>query len=174
MINDLDLSLDEKSAPKMYTSLPDGSRVRKDDFRIEACGTVDELNSHIGLLASYVPVDMAEELHTVQRFLFAIGAHLAGVDPVKGFPGPDDIAALQLRIQSMQSVVGKFNGFILPCGSTAAAQSHVCRTVCRRAERCAVRLNSYPDVLYLNKLSSFFFFLSTYLNYFKGIDEIKL
>ena len=165
---------DELSAPQFFTSLPDGSRIRKDDARMDACGTVDELNSHIGLLAAQVPVDLADELHIIQRRLFAIGSHLVGVEKVKGYPGGVEIEHLKSRIVEMQGVIGKFNGFLLPGGCISASQAHVCRTVCRRAERCAVRLNSYPDVLYLNKLSTYFFFLSLYLNYFNGFNEIKV
>lgn len=162
------------SMPQMFTSLPDGSRVRKDDQRIEACGTVDELNSHIGLLAAEVPFDMANELHDIQRVLFAVGSHLVGVCHPQGMPGDNQIAYLQKRISEMQETCGRFTGFVLPGGCHSAALSHVCRTVCRRAERHAVRLNNYADVLYLNRLSTYFFYLSKYLNYFHGIDEIKV
>lgn len=174
MTNENHKNMDEQSTPKMFTSLPDGTRVRKDDLRFDACGTVDELNSHIGLLSAELPVDLAQELHGIQRKLFAIGAHLVGVDKVDGYPDQTDIDFLQKRCLEMQKISGKINCFVLPGGCHSAAHSHVCRTVCRRAERCAVRLESYSDVLYLNKLSTYFFFLSLYLNYFKGIDEIKL
>ena len=166
--------LDEMSAPQMFTSLPDGTRVRKDDLRIEACGAVDELNSQIGLLVTDAPEELKSDLYSIQRSLFAVGAHLVGVEHVQDFPGTEAIQCLQERILFFQKKSDKFRGFILPGGSRVAAQSHICRTVCRRAERSAVRLNSYPDVLYLNKLSGYFFFLSIYLNKIMNIDEIKV
>ena len=166
--------LDEDHVPQMFTSLPDGSKVRKDDLRMEACGTVDELNSFIGLLAADSPLHISEELHHIQRKLFAIGAHLVGVATPKGYPGDEDIQQMKARIAEFQQVCGKFHSFVLPGGCRAAALSHVCRTVCRRAERCAVSLNSYSDVLYLNRLSTYFFYLSTYFNNFNGNEEIKV
>ena len=173
-VNLEDVSFDIISTPQMYTSLPNGERIRKDDLRMEACGTVDELNSYIGLLVAESPHQVIDELHEIQRKLFAIGAHLVGIDSPEGYPGESDIMQLKERIASFQSSCGKFHGFILPGGCRAAALSHVCRTVCRRAERCAVSLNSYSDVLYLNRLSTYFFYLSAYFNNFNGNDEIKV
>lgn len=152
------------------TRRADGSTVPKDDASIEAYGTIDELNSHIGLLATQLPADWRSELLDIQRHLFAIGAYLAGVPSPDYFPTAADVAHLEALMDAMPP----FSGFVLPGGSPAAAQAHVCRTVCRRAER-RVLTAKYPNALpYLNRLSDYFFCLSRKTNLFREIDENKL
>jgi cob(I)alamin adenosyltransferase len=163
---------------RIYTRLGDGgethlgdmSRVAKTHPRIEAFGDVDELNSHIGVLLNVegVPERYAEWLRHIQNDLFDLGADLS-------VPEPDDADARQrLRVRPEQTVwleercdeenatLPKLTSFLLPGGSAVAAQLHVCRTVCRRAERRALEVDgANPEVVrYLNRLSDLFFILS--------------
>lgn len=156
------------------TDLADGTRVMKDDLRMDICGTLDELSSHIGLLLVDCPAALTAELQYVQRKLFAIGAYVAGARDLPGLPTSEDVQVLKRRIAEWGHSCGAFDGFILPGGCRAAAQSHVCRTVCRRAERCVVTLRIGVVLPYLNRLSTYFFYLSKYLNKISGVEEIKI
>ncbi|KXK39870.1 MAG: cob(I)yrinic acid a,c-diamide adenosyltransferase [Saprospiraceae bacterium] len=161
-----------KSGDKGTTALFGGKRVPKDDIRIEAYGTVDELNSFIGLLNSaFVDATQNHFLTEVQKRLFTIGSNLAS-NPDKEVITPDieedDINAIEKEIDMMQDLLPKLKNFILPGGHQAAGFAHVCRTVCRRAERRVITLDrdSTVDPLiikYLNRLSDYFFVLSRYI-----------
>ena len=156
------------------TSLFGGARVFKDDARIEAYGTVDELSSFIGVArATSLPKDVDTELQQVQRDLFDIGAHLAspGMDR---FPGVEDarVTALERAIDAMESQLAPLTGFILPGGSPGAAQLHVARTVCRRAERCVIALQDASTIVYLNRLSDYLFVAARYANHAAGVNDI--
>ncbi len=160
------------------TSLADGRRVPKNDVRIEACGALDELNSHIGfLLAAGVMPEAEAELHDVQRRLFALGALAAGVVSPQYLPDAAAVRALEPPLE--RSTAPRFSGFVLPGGCEAAARAHICRAVCRRAERrllsaLAEGPQTADALRYLNRLSAYFFSLSRQLNIFFGAQEIKL
>lgn len=164
------------------TGLIGGSRVKKYDIRLEAYGTVDELNSHVGLILSGVEDKRVYEVLTdVQNKLFVIGAHLAmdenAGDMKQQLPCTDqDIELLEKEMDQMFEVLPKLNHFILPTGCQTAAFAHVARTVCRRAERRIVELAEKTDVdqnlaKYINRLSDYLFVLSRKLNFDKKVAE---
>lgn len=158
------------------TGLGDGSRIAKDDIRIHALGDVDELNSQLGLLlCETLPATLRAELLEIQHDLFDLGSELC-------LPGSSLITATQ--VTRLDRLLEKYNAdllplkeFILPGGSRAAAQMHVCRTVCRRAERTVVTL-AHDDTVnpqprqYLNRLSDLCFVLSRVLNRYAGGSDI--
>ena len=158
------------------THLGDMSRVPKTHPRIEAYGTVDELNSHIGLALTVEPMPghYADWLRRIQNDLFDVGADIsAPEDPARERLRvlPEQTAWLEARCDEVNATLAPLKSFVLPGGTPAAAHLHVCRTVCRRAERlaiaCAGELN--PEVIrYLNRLSDLLFILSRGAN---GGDE---
>ena len=170
---------------KGTTSLVGGQRVDKDNMRVEAYGTVDELNSHIGLLASLLRGNCdeatASTLFKVQNRLFNLGAYLAtetddAASPVYGL-SDDDIKGIEARIDEMDATLPPMRSFILPGGCHSAAQADVGRTVARRAERRVITLAHNAPVnplalQYLNRLSDFFFILSRYINVQNDFSEI--
>ena len=148
------------------TGLGDGTRTGKDAPRIEAIGEVDELNAHVGLLLaelaadSSVAPDLRADLVEIQHGLLDLGAELA-VPAKPRFP-PGRLERLDARIAALNATLPPLREFILPGGTRAAAQAHVCRTVCRRAERAIVRLArteavGEPARGYINRLSDWFF-----------------
>lgn len=164
------------------TSLVGGQRVAKTHVRLEAYGTVDELNSHIGLLISLLTDDADRALLTdIQNLLFSIGSMLATDTSARDYrPGryitSDDVTALERAIDAAEEGLPGWRGFILPGGTTAAAQAHVCRTVCRRAERRIYALAAEADVdaqllAYVNRLSDYFFALAKKINHSAGQEE---
>lgn len=172
------------------TSLYGGKRVMKDDIRIEVSGEIDELNAHIGLLATSCNAEVSRFLAEIQARLFIIGSSLSstagnrtwrvGKDVQgEGCLGREEIARLEHETDRLQSIVPALDTFVLPGGSVAAAQAHVCRTVCRRVERRLVTLSreEHIDSLlmqFVNRLSDYFFSLALYLNFIEGCDEKKL
>ena len=170
-----------KTGDKGDTSLFCGQRVPKDALRIEAYGTIDELNSILGRVqAESSDKRISEIIATVQKELFALGADLATPRSapsklVRRFE-PKDAHTLEKLIDGLESRVKPLKSFILPGGSTIAAQIHVARTVCRRAERAVVRLSRNEDIgtgimVYLNRLSDLLFVLARYANQAAGIPE---
>jgi cob(I)alamin adenosyltransferase len=169
---------------RIYTRLGDGgethlgdmSRVAKTHPRIEAYGTVDELNAHIGLALTIdgLPGDYAEWLQRVQNDLFDVGADIAAPeDPERERLRvvPEQTEWLEQRCDEVNATLAPLKSFVLPGGTGAAAQLHVCRTVCRRAERLAIACGDQlnPEVVrYLNRLSDLLFILSRGAN---GGDE---
>lgn len=165
------------------TSLVGGTRVDKDDIRLETYGTVDELSSHIGLLLALADSSTAiqAQLRHIQDKLFYVGAYLAtrplpGTQPEPQGLGTEDIEDIEKAIDALDAEVPKANAFILPGGTVAAAQAHIARTVCRRAERHTVTLSrtSYvsPTLLrYLNRLSDFLFILARAYNYAAQVED---
>lgn len=161
------------------TSLFGGTRVAKNDARIDAYGTVDELSSHIGVArASGVPAETDRLLDQVQRDLFEIGAHLASPGTSR-FPGIDTrrIAELEEAIDAMERELAPLTSFILPGGSLAAAQLHVARTVCRRAERLVVALHdesaaAVSTIAYLNRLSDYLFVAARFANRRADVEDV--
>ena len=177
-------------ATKIYTKTGDdgttglfgGARLPKHHIRIEAYGTVDELNSVIGWLMALLPNDETHHLlQTIQSRLFTVGANLAS-EPGKDMITPDlmdsDITMIEQAIDQMQAVLPELKHFILPGGSQAVSAAHLARTVCRRAERRCVALAFDSQVepiiiLYLNRLSDYFFVLARWIGNREGIEEIK-
>lgn len=162
------------------TSLVGGKRVPKDCARLESYGTIDELNAQVGLLLTYVsePVDR-ETLIGIQNNLFVIGAQLATESPQ--VPSvvitSVDVTKLEQSIDAASEGLPKWRGFTLPGGCRPAALAHVCRTICRRAERRILALNSSEEVApellaYVNRLSDYFYILALRLNFLQGTDEI--
>jgi cob(I)alamin adenosyltransferase len=161
---------------RIYTRLGDGgethlgdmSRVPKTDARIEAYGTVDELNAHIGLALTIeeLPGDYAEWLRHVQNDLFDVGADIAAPeDPERARLRvlPEQTSWLEERCDEVNATLAPLRSFVLPGGTGAAAQLHVCRTVCRRAERRAIACGDQVNaevIRYLNRLSDLLFILS--------------
>lgn len=150
------------------TGLAGNTRVGKDHPRIEVMGEVDELNSHIGLLLTdTLPDEIRVLLTQVQQNLFNLGGELA----MPGFKGitEDRVTLLDEAITRYNAELSPLKEFVLPGGSRAAAQAHVCRTVCRRAERRLVALSNSESlspllVQYLNRLSDLLFVLARVLN----------
>ena len=156
------------------TSLVGGTRVPKDDKRVEAYGTVDELNSHIGLLAEMLREkheSRYDELKAVQHNLFTLQTLLATEDADIYSRLPqlhiEEVEKLERQIDSLTDLLPKLRNFVIAGGNIAGAQAHVCRTVCRRAERRVVALSHEVSVdeaisRYLNRLSDYLFVLARY------------
>ncbi len=158
------------------TGLGDNTRVSKDSLRVHAMGDVDELNSNIGvLLCEELPPSVRDLLVEVQQQLFNLGGELSipGYELLK----PEAVARLDAALEEHNAQLPRLAEFILPAGSRAAAQAHVCRTVARRAERAVVALglaeplNDAPRQ-YLNRLSDLLFVLSRVLNRMNGGDDV--
>jgi len=175
-----------KTGDQGSTSLASGVRVPKTDMRIEAYGTVDELNSWVGMLRaglqklSGVSIPNSDEqLEWIQNRLFNLGAALSDA------PGEwiiaEDVQQLEQWIDAMQAVVPKQHAFVLPAGSEPVCRCHICRTICRRAERKMIEMNVCKmsqigsadpgsktenfDLPFMNRLSDYFFVLSRFLGY---------
>ncbi len=171
-----------KGGDKGSTSLFGGQRVSKDHWQIEAYGTVDELNSTLGLLASYISEKKVDkEILQIQHDLFDIGSLLAtplDVDFQLPEISEDTIANLESSIDNMNTHLPILKHFILPGGAKSVAIAHICRTVCRRAERRVVAVKDEirsPEMIikYLNRLSDYLFVLSRYLGHLSGVEERK-
>ena len=165
------------------TGLYGGPRVRKDSLRIEAYGTVDELNAVLGMARSFgVPAGVDLLLERLQNELFDVGAELASPDPAaQGTLSVDAarIAFLEAAVDGHDQNLPPLKQFILPGGTTAAASLHFARTVCRRAERLVVSLSSNPEeriaptvVVYLNRLSDLLFVLARAVNQTVGQPDV--
>ena len=164
------------------TSLVGGKRVDKACARLESYGTIDELNAQVGLLLTHV-YDSAELecLIGIQNCLFVVGAQLAteaeSSHTLSCTITADDVTALESQIDRASEGLPKWRGFTLPGGCRAAAIAHVCRTVCRRAERRILALNATEPVssqllAYVNRLSDYFYVLALRLNFLQGTEEI--
>jgi cob(I)alamin adenosyltransferase len=164
------------------TGLGGGQRVAKDSARIATYGTVDELNSVLGLaLAAGLDETLAEELTRVQNELFHLGSDLCVLEEDKEkTPVPHiearHVEALEQCLDRLTPEVGPLRNFILPGGSLGAAHLHVARTVCRRAERLLVTLAREEPVgehalRYLNRLSDALFVMARYENKAKGVED---
>jgi cob(I)alamin adenosyltransferase len=164
------------------TSLFGGQRVPKDAQRIEAYGTVDELNSILGIVRADNRESQVDEiLERVQHSLFNLGADLAtprSLDKSITRIAPRDTVVLEKSIDQIEPKLKPLRSFILPGGSPVAARLHFARTVCRRAERVIVRLSRNEDIgdeitVYLNRLSDLLFVLARYANRVADIPETK-
>ena len=167
------------------TSLIGGTKVAKSHIRIDSYGTVDELNSYIGMVSDLAAEARTKEiLKEIQDRLFTIGSSLA-CDPEKEplMKIPDlketDIDLLEREIDSMNDILPSMKSFILPGGHIAISTTHVARCVCRRAERCCVNMQEHelfvePLVIkYLNRLSDYLFVLSRYTAHVLNIEELQ-
>jgi cob(I)alamin adenosyltransferase len=173
-----------KGGDKGQTSLVGGERVPKDATRIECYGTVDELNAFLGMAsvsaAEAVPA-LLPILRRVQHELFNLGSILAtrpeDVHPKQPRITPVEIEQLEKEIDSMNADLPPLRSFVLPGGSRISTELHACRTICRRAERLAVRLareESVPPeaIQYLNRLSDALFVWSRWANHYLNIAEV--
>jgi len=171
-----------KTGDQGQTGLFGGPRVAKDSPRIEAYGSVDELNAVLGVArAAGVPAAFDAPLARVQNQLFDLGAELAAPDPAKfALAGVTDecIAALEQEIDAWEATLPPLRQFILPGGAPAAAHLHVARTVCRRAERRVITLAAIETehvapraIIYLNRLSDWLFVLARAVNQSVGIND---
>ena len=158
-----------KTGDKGMTSLVGGTRVEKYHLRLECYGTIDELNSHIGLLLdSSESTEIKEILLKIQHSLFNIGSYLATENPKESsmpLIKKNDIAFLEKKIDEYVSQLPELKNFILPSGHPLASQSHIARTVCRRAERNIIKLSQEIEIqenviMYVNRLSDFLFVLA--------------
>ena len=182
-----------RTGDKGMTSLVGGVRIKKSDIRLEAYGTVDELSAHLGLLAAMLPADedMSEDNGTpglrqtvirIQNNLFNVCTHLAtdqSQTPLypSAYLAEGETAFLEQEVDRMMGVLPERQGFILPGGTPAAAQAHVARTVCRRAERRIAALAEVAVVgediqKYINRLSDFLFVLAKIINFNNNQSEI--
>ena len=179
-----------KTGDQGLTGLIGGTRVGKHDIQIESYGTVDELNSWLGLIRDQeVGKKTGDALIKIQKNLFDIGAILA-TDPEKAIgkkthstpPVPEiqqgDILFLEEQIDAMDATLPQLTHFILPGGHTTVSYCHIARTVCRRAERrCAALLEKYPFnknvLVFLNRLSDYLFVLARKLSQDKQVVETK-
>ena len=165
-----------RTGDKGETSLANGERISKADARIEAYGTVDELNSWIGLLRSGVQKtdcyadSIQRELAWIQNKLFNLGAALS-LAPGEWITTAD-VRQVEAWIDAMQAEVPKQRSFVLPSGNETMARCHVCRTICRRAERRMIALGSDEAAMQLmNRISDYLFVLARYVGYKENIPE---
>ncbi len=175
--------------PKLYTgsgdegrtSLLGGAKVSKANLRVEAYGAVDELNAAVGAALSFISdEETALVLQTLQRRLFSLGAEIAAPPEYQGSVGGgitgEDISYLESTIDAFDARLPELKSFIPAGGASAAALLHLARTVCRRAERCAVRLNEVEPLRgvvlrFLNRLSDLLFVLARHANHLAGVKE---
>ena len=178
------------------TGLFDGSRVRKNDLRVEAYGTVDELNAQLGVLIAAMQADITagsknagdtrrrliERLTRIQHELFTLGAELAtpGEKNRQRMPQTTaaDCAALEGWIDEATAALTPLRAFVLPGGDPLAAQLHVCRTVCRRAERAIIAADASVPVpreivIYVNRLSDLLFTWARLANELAGVSDVE-
>jgi cob(I)alamin adenosyltransferase len=165
------------------TGLHNGSRVPKNSYRVETYGTVDELNSIIGIISSLdVPELMKHTLEKINKFLFELGSDLASPLENNTFEvvriGEHHIVWLETLIDEYEKQLPPLKNFILPGGTILSAYLHNARTICRRAERKAVTLSNYENIgehviIFLNRLSDFFFVAARMANYLAGVHDVK-
>lgn len=163
------------------TSLVGGKRVPKYHTRIETYGTIDELSSHLGLLHSLLSDTLQRQMiEQIQQTLFDLSTILATEPESKYQPKPLDpnlVTQLEQTIDTLQSSLPPLRAFILPGGTQAASQAHICRTVCRRAERHMHLLNTETTIppitlQYINRLSDYLFILARHINNQAGIPDV--
>ena len=165
------------------TSLIDGDMVNKHNLSVDAYGTIDELNSFLGLLKDYIKDDKIKEiLNNIQIKLFSIGSILASgknqniSEKVK--IEKKDVEYIEHEIDRLNENLPELKNFIIPGGHKISSYSHVCRSICRRAERKISELNNKSSIdsnilAYINRLSDFFFVLSRFLKYSDNVSESR-
>jgi cob(I)alamin adenosyltransferase len=173
-----------KTGDKGGTSLIGGVRVPKSHVRIESYGTIDELNSYLGMVNDLCPdKQVSDDLLEIQDRLFTIGSSLATApDKEVKMKLPDlhdtDVTWLESRIDAMNQVLPEMRSFILPGGNLASSTCHVARCVCRRAERICVGMQEHNEeihpivIQYLNRLSDYLFVLARYISHINNAPEI--
>ncbi len=171
-----------KTGDKGETSLFGGAKLSKNDLRIEAYGTVDELNSVLGCALSFLQnAELQTPIQNLQKELFVLGAELASPQANEkmkaGFLQKSHITAQELWIDEMEAKLSPLKQFILPGGSKSASFLHLARTVCRRAERIVVELSGKEEIrpeviMYLNRLSDLCFVLARFINQTQGESDI--
>ena len=164
------------------TSLVGGVRIKKSHIRLEAYGTVDELSAHLGMLASMIENDEHDFIIRIQNNLFNVCTNLAtDQSQTPLYPSAHlaegEIASLEERIDNLMKQLPERQGFVLPGGVPAACQAHICRTVCRRAERRIAALAEEAQIApemqqYINRLSDYLFVLAKIINFNQGKSEI--
>jgi cob(I)alamin adenosyltransferase len=164
-----------------YTLLIDGKIVYKHNLSVAAYGTIDELNSFLGLLKDYIDDEKIKDvLNTIQLKLFSIGSILASGEnqniSEKVKIEKKDVEYIELEIDRLNEYLPELKNFIIPGGHKTSSYSHVCRSICRRAERKISELNKNssvdPNILaYVNRLSDFFFVLSRFLKHSDNVSE---
>lgn len=166
------------------TGLVGGTRVKKYDSRLEAYGTIDELNAFIGAIICYdINDDLKSTLKFIQNKLFNIGSRLASDEKGEEFTKnlalkSEDIQVLENAIDNYEKELPELKHFILPGGTLASAQCHIARTICRRAERRILEFseinNVQPEiVIFINRLSDYLFVLARKINSDAGFSELK-
>ena len=163
------------------TSLIDGKRVYKHNLSVAAYGTIDELNSFLGLLKDYIDDEKIKDvLNNIQLKLFSIGSILASGEnqniSEKVKIEKKDVVYIEIEIDRLNESLPELKNFIIPGGHKTSSYSHVCRSICRRAERKISELNKNssvdPNILaYVNRLSDFFFVLSRFLKHSDNVSE---
>ncbi len=158
-----------KTGDKGQTSLYDGSRIDKDNIRVESYGTIDELNAYIGLSMHYVNENERKVLFNIQRDLFYIGAELAtkNIDKLNKTVNDENIKTLENIIDKYMGNTKRLDSFIIPGTSLASANLHIARTICRRAERIIISLNKLENInplliKYINRLSDVLYAIARY------------
>ncbi|MBO7229897.1 MAG: cob(I)yrinic acid a,c-diamide adenosyltransferase [Bacteroidaceae bacterium] len=147
------------------TSLIGGTRVRKDHIRVEAYGTIDELNAHLGLLSVVIEDDQTRLfIEKIEHNMLTIGCSLANEQKSEYTLSDEDIAVMQKAIDNLEASLPPMHSFIIPGGTEAAARANLCRTVCRRAERVLTTLRREQEIeqnimTYINRLSDYLFLL---------------
>ena len=173
-----------KTGDKGQTSLIGGTRVAKNSVRVEAYGTVDELNSYLGLIRSFpIAPELTDQLIVIQNILFSVGGNLATDTSVKEVRSglvvtDEDIAFLERAMDRMDETLPAMTHFILPGGEQASSFAHIARTVCRRAERRVLDVAAQYDVderviRYINRLSDYLFVLARKIAFDAGAEELK-
>jgi len=176
---------------KIYTGTGDDGRTKlfggkivdKDDLRVEVYGTIDELNSWLGFVLSYsLAKNISENLLNIQNDLFCLSSELATPKDYKGkifFQriGRSDITRLEQLIDTMEIELTPLKNFILPAGTAPSALLHVCRTICRRAERRLISLKKSVSIrnelnIYLNRLSDLLFVMARLVNKQAGVADV--
>lgn len=174
-----------KTGDKGETSLMGGQRVRKDDIRLEAYGTVDELNSFIGMIRNFISDDYDKNLiYFIQNRLFDIGAFLAAEEENAEFPLPvlrsvsaEDAKIIEQAIDRFERDLPKLENFIIPAGSEIISWCNISRTVCRRAERKIVSIDEKDKkndeiIIFINRLSDLLFVMGRKYANVNNIEEI--
>ncbi|HBH05682.1 MAG TPA: cob(I)yrinic acid a,c-diamide adenosyltransferase [Flavobacteriales bacterium] len=170
-----------KTGDKGLTSLIGGTRVSKSHFRIDAYGTLDELNSWVGLLRDHSTNEQERDiLYQVQEAIFVAGSHLAKEPdkevPIPAFPS-GLTETLEAEMDRMDAELPSLRNFILPGGHPTVSYCHISRTICRRAERHVVEIESSSDyytdiIVFLNRLSDYFFMLARFWSMQLNIDVV--
>ena len=161
------MKISTKTGDDGTTALIGNVRVTKDNSRLEAYGTADELNAHVGLLIEWVPQEEKTILNGLQRKLFDLGTDLATPDEKRKTMHitSQDVVDIENLIEQYEKMLPPMRGFVLPAGGKAAAQAHICRCVARRMERNIYHLHTqYPQpkniLMYVNRLSDLFFLMA--------------